>query len=141
MGLQIIKVIIDLFIVIILEVVFDFNGMVGDVIFKDLMFNGGLDGGIGYISYNFGKFYEGGFYFLEVNFNDFVSGEIIEFGLDIDLVSIKGGSFLGLNEFGSVFGLEISGVKVIVIFDIGEEWEVELMSGENDSEGDFKNVV
>ena len=140
-GSQITKVIIDLSTAIIPEVVFDPNGTAGDATSKDLTLNGGSDGGTGYTSHNFGKSYEGGFYSLEVNFNDFASGETIEFGLDIDPVSIKGGSSPGPNESGSVSGLEISGAKVIVTFDTGEEWEVELMSGENDSEGDSKNVA
>ncbi|NRB49880.1 MAG: putative Ig domain-containing protein [Saprospiraceae bacterium] len=140
-GSAITKVIIDLSTTIIPEVVFDPNGTAGDATSKDLTLNGGSDGGTGYTSHTFGKAYEGGFYSLEVNFNDFTSGETIEFGLDIDPVSIKGGSSPGPNESGSVSGLEISGARAIVTFDTGEEWEVELMSGETDSEGDSKSIA
>lgn len=138
-GSNITKVTFDLTDAIIPEVVFDPNGTAGDATSKDLTFNNGSDGGTGYVNHNFGKAYEGGFYSLEVNFNDFAPGETVEFGLDIDPVSIKGGSSPGPNEAGSVSGLELSGATVVVTFDTGEAWTVELFSDENDSDGDGKN--
>lgn len=140
-GSNITKVTYDLSSAVIPDVVFDPNGTAGDATSKDLTLNGGSDGGTGYTTHSFGNAYEGGFYTLEVNFNDFGPSETIEFGLDIDPVSIKGGSAPGPNESGSVSGLELSGATVTVTFDTGEEWTVELMSGENDSQGDSKNIA
>ena len=127
-GETITQVTFDLSSAIIQEVVFDPNGTAGDGTAKDLTPNNGSDVTTGKTTHTFSQAYEDGFYGLEVNFNDFDPGEQMVFGLDIDPVSIKGGTVPGPNESGSVSGLELSGAKVTVAYSNGETQEVDLFA-------------
>ena len=142
-GANITNVTFDLSTAIIQEVVFDPDGTAGDATSKGFTPNNGSDVTTGVSGHTFTDAYEGGFYGLSIDFNpgDFTQGELLQFGLDIDPVSIKGGTAPGPNESGSVSGLEMAGSKVIVTFDTGETWEVELFRDANDALGTSKVVV
>lgn len=140
-GANITSVSFDLSTAILPEVVFDPNGTAGDGTSKDLTLNNGSDGGTSLTSHTFDQAYEGGFYQLDINFGDFNPGEQLEFGLDIDPISIKGGSAPGPNESGSVSGLELAGTTVTVEFDDGTSHTVELYRTQPDSDGASENIV
>lgn len=136
-GTTITNVVIDLAgngDVLVPEVVFDPDGNAGDGTAKDVTFSTG-ETASGYTGHTFGGAYEGGFYVLDMDFNDFDPSESVAFGLDIDPVSIKGGSSPGPNQSGSVSGLELTGATVTVTFSTGEVWEVDLFrTPDNDSD-------
>ena len=137
-GAQITQVIFDLSSSIIPEVVFDPDGTAGDAVSRDLTPNNSSDVTTGLTSHSFSNAYEGGYYGLTINFDDFDVNETLNFGVDIDPISIKGGSAPGPNESGSVSGLELSGSVVTVVFDDGTIFQVELFpkaGSDGESEG------
>src|SRR5690606_30308728 len=85
--------------------------------------------------------YEGGFYKLTVNFSNFDPGQTLNFSVDVDPVSIKGGSSPGPNESGSVSGLELAGTTATVSFSNGETHEVELYRIQPNSIGGSVNIA
>ncbi|MDT0608489.1 malectin domain-containing carbohydrate-binding protein [Croceitalea rosinachiae] len=142
-GASITNVTFDLSSAIIPEVVFDPNGSAGDATFKGFTPNNGTDTATGVSGHTFTDAYEGGFYGLSIDFTSgqFTQNEVLQFGLDIDPISIKGGSAPGPNESGSVSGLELAGAKVTVTFDTGETWEVELVADITGDEGTSNVIV
>jgi len=132
-GAQITNVTFDLSSAVIPEVVFDPNGTAGDATSKGFSPNNGSDATTGVTAHNFSNAYEGGFYGLSIDFNDFAPNETLQFGLDVDPVSIKGGTAPGPNDSGSVSGVELSGATVSVTFDTGEIWTVDLFREESDN--------
>ena len=110
-GASITNVTFDLSSAVLPEVVFDPNGTAGDSTSKGFTPNSGTDVTTGVSGHTFTNAYEGGFYGLSIDFTSgqFTLNETLQFGLDIDPVSIKGGSAPGPNEAGSVSGLELTG--------------------------------
>lgn len=140
-GANITNVTFNLSTAIIPEVVFDPYGNAGDGTSKDFTPNGGGATTTGKTTHTFSNAYEGGFYGLSIDFNDFQPTEELAFGLDVDPISIKGGSSPGPNESGSVSGLELAGSTVTVTFDTGEIWTVELYRTQPDSDSESVNIV
>ncbi|WP_051941854.1 malectin domain-containing carbohydrate-binding protein [Maribacter forsetii] len=140
-GANITNVTFNLATALLPEVVFDPNGNAGDGTSKDFTANAGGDVTTGKTTHTFANPYEGGFYELSIDFNDFEPTEEIAFGLDVDPISIKGGSSPGPNDSGSVSGLELAGSMVTVSFDTGEVWTIELYRTQPDSDSQSVNVV
>ncbi|OUL34331.1 malectin domain-containing carbohydrate-binding protein [Nostoc sp. 106C] len=113
-GQKITKVLIDISSSILKDLVFDPDGVAGDVVAKN--FTVDSEGGTGFASYQFLKAHDGGFDALEITFNSFDSGKTFTFSVDNDPTSIKGTQSPGPNESGSVSGLELLGSKVTVDF-------------------------
>lgn len=139
-GAEITKVTFDLSSAMIKEVVFDPDGTAGDATAKGFDPNNGTENTTGVTGHTFTNPYEGGFYGLEVDFNDFNPGETLEFAVDIDPISIKGGSSPGPNQSGSVSGLELTGSRVSVTYDDGSVQEVDLFRTPN-SDGNATSIV
>lgn len=139
-GAQITNVTFDLSTAVLPEVVFDPNGLAGDGTAKGFTPNNGSDVTTGVTGHNYSNAYEGGFYGLSIDFNDFDPTETLFFGLDVDPISIKGGSSPGPNASGSVSGLELTGTTVTVTFDTGETWTVDLFRTPA-SDGNATNVA
>ncbi|MEM6632636.1 MAG: malectin domain-containing carbohydrate-binding protein [Bacteroidota bacterium] len=142
-GASITNVTFDLSSAVLPEIVFDPNGTAGDATFKGFTPNSGTDVTTGVSGHNFTNAYEGGFYGLSIDFTSgqFTLNETLQFGLDIDPVSIKGGSAPGPNESGSVSGLELTGAKVLVTFSTGDIWEVELFGDVSSGDGNSNVIV
>jgi len=139
-GAQITNVTFDLSSAVIPEVVFDPDGTAGDGTAKDFTPNNGTDVTTGVTSYSYSNAYEGGFFGLSIDFDDFDPSETLEFGLDIDPVSIKGGTSPGPNQAGSVSGVELTGATATVTFDTGETWVVDLFRTAG-SDGNSTNIA
>lgn len=114
------------------DVVFDPNGGAGDATAKDFTPNNGTDTTTGVTANNFTNAHDGGFYELSIDFNDFNPTETLEFAVDIDPTSIKGGSSPGPGESGSVSGLELTGATVTITFGDGTVFTGNLFREDSD---------
>ena len=140
-GQEITQVVIDFSTAVIPEVVFDPDGNAGDATAKPFEPSGGSDTTTGVTSHSFSNAYEGGFYTLTINFDDFQPGETLNFALDVDPISIKGGSAPGPNESGSVSGLELTGSTFTVEYDGSELQSAEIYRIQPSSAGGATNIV
>ncbi|OUL31198.1 hypothetical protein BV372_20520, partial [Nostoc sp. T09] len=113
-GQKITKVLIDISSSILKDLVFDPDGVAGDVVAKN--FTVDSEGGTGYASYKFLKAHDGGYDALEITFNSFDPGKTFTFSVDNDPTSVKGTQSPGPNESGSVSGLELLGSKITIDF-------------------------
>ena len=122
-GQMIERVVFDLTDSIISDLVFDPDGVAGDITAKQFQVNSA--GGTGTITHSYlDSFHNGidnndGYDKLQVSFTDFDPGETMTFSIDNDPTSIKGTTPPGPNEAGSVSGLELSGAEITAEFDDG----------------------
>jgi hypothetical protein len=115
---QITEVIIDLRTAVFPDMVFDPNGLAGDVVAKDVQ----VDGGgtlVGYDGRSYASPHDDGYDVLVLQFTDFDPGEQFAFSVDVDPTSIRGTAVPGPNQSGSVSGLELAGTTITVTFDDG----------------------
>lgn len=122
-GMQLITdVSIDLGTAVFPDMVFDPDGTAGDATAKGFTINksGGTSvSGHAFESPNNGVDGDDGYGVLRVTFGDFEPNETMNFSIDNDPTSIKGGSAPGPNEAGSVSGAELTGSTVTVTFSDG----------------------
>ncbi|MEM9445921.1 MAG: malectin domain-containing carbohydrate-binding protein [Verrucomicrobiota bacterium] len=112
------------------DMVYDPDGLAGDVVAKPFTADTGTSE-TGLLSHQLLDFHNGvdnddGFDSLQINFNDFDSGEAFKFSIDNDPTSIKGTEAPGPGESGSISGFELIGSTVTVVYDSGEIQTVEL---------------
>ncbi|MEL6148543.1 MAG: malectin domain-containing carbohydrate-binding protein, partial [Chloroflexota bacterium] len=122
------------------EIVFDPDGTAGDAVGRGFFPAGGSEVTTGATA-SFAQPYEGGFYELSIDFTNFDPGEQLVFGVDIDPISVKGGSAPGPGEAASVSGLEMAGSSVSVTYSNGETQVVELYRTQPDANSAAENVV
>ena len=121
LGGQIIERInIDLSSSIFPDMVFDPDGVAGDVVAKGFTPNSGATN-TGLLGHSLLVPHDDGFDQLEITFNDFDPGEQFTFSIDVDPTSIRGVSAPGPNESGSVVGLELVGSEITIDFDEGSK--------------------
>ncbi|MEM6528366.1 MAG: putative Ig domain-containing protein, partial [Chloroflexota bacterium] len=140
-GITITNVTFDLAGAMIPEIVFDPDGTAGDDVGRGFFPDTAEETATGATNAVFSDAYEGGFYELSVDFTDFDPGEQISFGVDIDPVSVKGGSAPGPGESASVSGLEMAGSTVTVTYSNGETQVVELYRTQPDADSAAQNIV
>ncbi|HRQ40336.1 MAG TPA: hypothetical protein PLD25_20685 [Chloroflexota bacterium] len=111
----VIHVAIDLSTAVFMDMVYDPNGIAGDLVAKDLTVdsNGTL---VGFAGHNFANPHHDGYDRLNLAFTHFDPGETFTFSVDVDPTSIRGVQAPGPYESGSVSGLELVGATVTVTF-------------------------
>jgi hypothetical protein len=109
------QVVIDLRTAAFPDMVFDPFGTAGDLVAKDVTIDSN-PGVVGFTGHSYSSPHDDGFDVLTLNFNNFDPGEKIFFSVDVDPTTIRGVEAPGPAESGSVSGLELSGVTVIVSF-------------------------
>jgi large repetitive protein len=119
-GEKITTVRLDMSTAIFPKIVFDPDGLAGDVVGKPFTLNS--EGGTGFVGSTLTDFHNGvdasdGYDALELEFDDFGPGKTMTFSIDVDPVSIKGTGSPGPNEAGAVSGLEKVGSTVTMTFD------------------------
>jgi len=113
---QITEMMIDLRTAVFPDMVFDPNGLAGDVVAKDVQVDS--DGSlVGYSGRSYASPHDDGFDLLILQFADFDPGEQFAFSVDVDPTSIRGTAVPGPHESGSVSGLELAGTTITVTFD------------------------
>ncbi|MBN1680760.1 MAG: choice-of-anchor D domain-containing protein [Anaerolineae bacterium] len=121
---QIVSVRFDLGTAILPDMVFDPNGIAGDVVAKCFTPDAGA-ASTGLVTFAnnctdpFDVPHDDGFDAIDLAFTDFDPSEQFAFSVDVDPTSIRGVSAPGPNESGSVSGLELVGAQVTVEFDDG----------------------
>lgn len=106
---------IDLSTTIFQDMVYDPNGVAGDLTAKNLQVDGN-GSGVGFLAHSFAGAHDDGYDQLNIAFNNFDPGETFSFSLDVDPTSIRGVAAPGPFEAGSVSGLELVGATVTVTF-------------------------
>ena len=119
------------------DVVYDPDGLAGDVVAKPFSADSGT-AATGLTSHVLLDFHNGvddavGYNSLQVNFNDFDPGEVFKFSIDNDPTSIRGTSAPGPGESGSISGFELVGSTVTIVYDNGETQNVELYRAQPNS--------
>lgn len=106
---------IDLRTAVFPDMVFDPDGIAGDLVAKDVFIdsNGHLTG---YAGRQYSSPHDDGYDVLTLFFTDFNPGETMSFSVDVDPTSIRGVPAPGPYETGSVSGLELVGSTVTVHF-------------------------
>jgi len=117
-GEQIMRVSIDFRSAMLPDLVFDPDGVAGDVVAKPFTSDSGASA-TGLTGHTLSSPHDDGFDVIEVTFDDFGPGETFTFSIDVDPTSIRGANAPGPNDSGSVSGLELAGSQVIVEFDDG----------------------
>ena len=112
------QIMIDLRTAVLPDMVFDPNGVAGDVVAKDFDLESGCDS-TGFINRTYAHAHDGGFDVLILNFDDFDPGEKLIFSIDVDPTSIRGVNAPGPHESGSVSGLELVGTTVTISYENG----------------------
>lgn len=107
---------IDLRTAVFPDMVFDPDGIAGDLVAKDVAIdsNGTLTG---YAGRQYSSPHDDGYDVLTLFFTDFNPGETMTFSVDVDPTSIRGIGAPGPHETGSVSGLELTGATLTVNFD------------------------
>lgn len=113
-GGNITKVTLDLSTTLMMDLLFDPNGTVGDDFGKN--FTVDVEGNTGYTGFNFINARDNGFEAVEIFFNDFDPGESFSFSADVDPTSIQGSFAPGPQGTGLISGLELSGASVTYDF-------------------------
>ena len=117
-SVEISKVRFDFRTAIFPDMVFDPNGVAGDVRAKPFTHNSTNDNTV-LAGHLLTSPHDDGFDILDVTWNDFDPTEMTTFSIDVDPTSIRGVSAPGPNESGSVSGLEIVGCEITVWFEDG----------------------
>lgn len=121
-GQRISRITYDLSTGMMFDMVFDPDGVAGDMTAKPFTPD---SGSVGTVTSTFNdSFHNGaddseGYDQLQVDFSDFAPGDTFTFSIDVDPTSIKGTTSPGPGEAGSVSGMELSGARVRVEFDDG----------------------
>lgn len=122
---KITKLRIDARSAILSDLVFDPQGLAGDIVGKGFTADSNAAVvGVGSFEY-FGE-HDKGYDILEVSFNDFNPGELFTFSIDMDPTSIQGAQPGGPSESGNVSGTELIGSLIQVTFDDGSTYSGEL---------------
>jgi hypothetical protein len=116
-GQKIARVRLDLRTAVLMDLVFDPNGVAGDTVGKPLTID--TNTGVGTITYAMTNAHQLGYNVVDFVFTDFGPGEAVGFSADLDPTSIQGVAAPGPNGSGSVSGLELAGAEVVVYFDDG----------------------
>jgi len=115
-GQKIKKLIVDIGSTFFPDMVFDPDGVAGDIVGKIFTpDSNATEVGLSVFQYKNPK--DGGFTQLEIDFTDFNSGEFFTFSIDADPTSIQGSNPPGPRGSGSVSGIELIGSTVMVLFD------------------------
>ena len=117
-GQLIDRVRIDLRPAIFRDLVFDPDGLAGDLASKPFTVDSSA-GEVGLVGHVVHFPRAGGFDAIDVRFNAFTPGKAFEFSIDVDPTSIRGVSAPGPSDSGSVSGLELTGARVTVYFSDG----------------------
>ena len=123
-GEKITRVRFDLSTAAMPDMVYDPDGIAGDLTAKCFTANSGT-GTVGLVNSGdpcadpFLVPHDDGYDVIELTFTDFDPGETFTFSVDVDPTTIRGTGAPGPNESGSVSGLELSGSTVEVEFDVG----------------------
>ncbi|HJQ80741.1 MAG TPA: malectin domain-containing carbohydrate-binding protein [Lacipirellulaceae bacterium] len=118
-GENITSVTINLSTSLLPDIVYDPNGVAGDVVGKTFTPNSGA-AATGVLGHSFGGAHAGGFDSLTINFSDFNPGETFTFSIDIDPTSVQGAGQPGPQQSASISGLEASGATISVHFNDGK---------------------
>ena len=100
------------------DMVFDPDGVAGDLVAKPFTPNAGASA-TGLVGHTLSGPHDDGYDVIDVQFNDFDPGETFTFAIDVDPTTIRGTSAPGPNESGSVSGLELTSTRITVTFDDG----------------------
>ena len=124
------SVLIDLRTMALPDIVFDPNGTAGDKTAKGLHIDAAS--GISIAGSSYLLPHHSGYQGLQINFNGFDKNEQVEFSIDMDPTSIRGGTSPGPNESGSVSGAEMTGATVTIVFDDGSTTTATIFRVPND---------
>ncbi|HEY3393866.1 MAG TPA: hypothetical protein VGK58_14235, partial [Lacipirellulaceae bacterium] len=114
-GENIASVTINLSTSLLPDIVYDPNGVAGDVVGKTFTPDSGASA-TGLSGHTFSGSHAGGFDSLTINFSDFNPGETFTFSIDIDPTSVQGAAQPGPQQSASISGLESSGATINVRF-------------------------
>lgn len=116
-GQKITSLRIDLDTAILPDLVYDPDGIAGDIVGKGFTID--INPGVGVTGHAFSGSHDDGFDSLTVTFNGFDPGEFLAFSVDVDPTTIRGTIDPGPSESGSISGLELAGATITVVFDDG----------------------
>lgn len=112
---RVVQVAIDLSTAAFMDMVYDPNGVAGDLTAKNLEVNSG-GSLVGFLAHGFAGPHHDGYDQIILAFAHFDPGETFTFSIDVDPTSIRGVEAPGPYETGSVSGLELVGATVTVTF-------------------------
>ncbi len=137
-GQTINKVVIDLSSSIFKDMVFDPDGLAGDLAAKGFLVDS--LGNTGQTTFNYLNSHDNGYFGLEINFADFQPRETITFSIDVDPTSVKGLKAPGPGKSASVSGLELVGSTVTVYFNDDTSATGQLYYIPNSTDGSTTNI-
>lgn len=98
------------------DLVFDPDGLAGDVVGKVFTADSGSSA-TGLVGHSYSSPHDLGWDILDVTFDDFDPGETFTFSVDVDPTTIQGSAGPGPGESGSVSGLELTGTTVTIDYE------------------------
>jgi hypothetical protein len=119
-GRTIESVLIDLSTAFMPDMVFDPNGVAGDVAGVPFVPNSG-GAATDQSNHEFMVPHDGGFDQLRIDFTDFDEGEVFTFRTDVDPTSVQGSAQPGPSNAADVSGLELTGATITIVFSDGTE--------------------